>query len=95
MAYGRLGWTEERLNNCTDLKIFELALKGFNNLEEERQKAEWERLRILGTWVLAPYSKNLTPMKLMPLPWDVKRTREQFYKENKELIPIWDKLSHG
>jgi hypothetical protein len=95
LAYGRLGWTEERLLNC-DMRVFELALKGFNELEEERVKGEWERLRMLGLWVLSPYQKkgaNLTPQKVLSLPWDPEpETREQFLKRNKHLTPLWDKL---
>jgi hypothetical protein len=36
-------------------------------------QGQWERLRILGTWVIAPHTKhpqNINPEKILPLPWD-------------------------
>jgi hypothetical protein len=71
------------------------SLKGFNDLEHERDKKEWERLRILGTWVLNPHMKKgstLSPNKLLPLPWDRVQTKTEWLEKNKDLIPIWDKL---
>ena len=90
MAYS-WGWSEYKFWNSTP----EYLYKTWHGKERERDKnnrAEYERLRILGSWVLAPYSKNLTPIKLMPLPWDIKRTSETFFEEHKDLIPIWDML---
>ncbi len=78
------------------MRVFELALKGFNDLEEERIKGEWERLRMLGVWVLSPYQKkgaNLTPQKVLSLPWDPKpETRDEWLEKNKHLKSVWDKL---
>ena len=72
------------------MRVFELALKGFNELEEERQKAEWERLRMLGSWILAPYSKNMTPKKLLPLPWDVEESAESWKQRHKDILEQCD-----
>lgn len=98
MAYGRLGWSKKKFLNCDPLYFFK-ALQGFNELEEERNRGEWERLRMLGTWILAPHQKkgaNLTPKKLLPLPWDPKpETREQWLEKNKHLTPIWEKLERA
>lgn len=83
MAYGRLGWDEERFFNATPNYFFK-ALKGFNDLEEERQRGEWERVRMVGYWTLKPYmGKNtiFTPKKVLPLPWD-----KSFVEENKEIL---------
>jgi hypothetical protein len=85
LAYGRLGWSEKKFFKSTPDYFFN-ALKGFNDLEFERQKSEWERLRILGAWILSPHSKkgsNLTPKKLMPLPWD-----KSFSEENKDILEL-------
>lgn len=79
------------------MREFELALKGFNDLEHERQKSEWERLRILGLWVLSPHTKKgstLTAERLLPLPWD----KQISWKErNKEILEICDRIikEHG
>lgn len=91
MAYG-WDWTEEKFFNSTPEYFFK-AWKGKSDKEMRALKASWEQLRLLGSWVLAPHSKNLTPIKLLPLPWDKAKTRETFLEENKELIPLWDKLS--
>jgi hypothetical protein len=73
------------------MRVFELALKGFNELEEDRQRAEWERLRVLGAWVIAPYSKvSMTPKKLLPLPWDVQESSEEWKKRNKKILDECD-----
>lgn len=90
MAYG-WGWSEKKFLQCTP-KYFFQVWKGKRDAEERKERKEWERLRLLGSWVLAPYSKSLSPVKLLPLPWDEKLTKDKFLKDNKDLIPIWDKL---
>jgi hypothetical protein len=94
LAYGRLGWSEKKFFKSEPSYFFK-ALKGFNDLEQERQKNEWERLRILGTWVLSPHTKkgaNLTPKNLLPLPWD-----KTFTEENKDILEIAKEIAkkHG
>ena len=94
MAYGRLGWSEKKFDKATPNYFFK-ALKGFNDLENDRQKAEWERLRILGVWVLNPHTKkgtNLTPKKILPLQWD-----KTFVEENKEILELAKEIArkHG
>jgi hypothetical protein len=79
------------------MRVFELALKGFNELEHERQKSEWERLRILGVWVLSPHAKkgtNLSAENLLPLPWDKKISWKE---RNKEILEQCDRIieKHG
>jgi hypothetical protein len=87
-------WSENKFFNASPRYFFK-ALKGFNDFESERQKAEWERLRILGTWILTPHTKKgseLTPKKLMALPWD-----KSFVEENKEILDLAKEiaLKHG
>lgn len=94
MAYGRLNWDEDKFFYAKP-SYFYKALKGFNDLESERQKAEWERLRLLGYWVTSPHTKkgsNLTPKKLLPLPWD-----KTFTEENKEILELAKEIAkkHG
>ncbi len=94
MAYG-YGWSEEQFWNSRPEILFK-TWKGRN--DERNRSGEWERLRILGSWVLAPHTKkgqNITPTKLLPLPWDVVMTREKWLEKNKKLIPIWDKLERA
>ena len=94
MAYGRLGWSEKKFFKATPNYFFK-AIKGFNELEEQRQREEWERLRILGVWVLSPHTKkgqNLSPKKLLPFPWD-----KSFVEENKDILELAKKIGkeHG
>lgn len=92
-----MGWDEKKFFSSSASFLFK-SLKGFNDLEHERDKREWERLRLLGSWVLAPHTKkgqSVSPTKLLPLPWDVVMTREKWLEKNKKLIPIWDKLERA
>lgn len=87
-------WDEDKFFNAKPGYFFK-ALKGFNDLESERQKAEWERLRTLGFWVVSPHTKkgsNLTPKKLLPLPWD-----KTFVEENKDILELAKEIArkHG
>lgn len=91
MAYG-WGWSEEQFWNSRPEIVFK-TWKG--RIDEKNRSGDWERLRILGTWILSPHVKkghNISPEKLLPLPWDKIKTKEEFLKKNKDLIPLWDKL---
>lgn len=91
MAYG-WGWSEEQFWNSRPEIVFK-TWKG--RIDEKNRSGDWERLRILGTWILSPHVKkghNISPEKLLPLPWDKVKTKEEFLKKNKDLIPLWDKL---
>ena len=82
------GWSEKKLNNSS----LEFIFKTWKGKEDERfknDKQEWERLRILGSWVLSPYSKNVAPKIILPLPWDIKKSDKE---EFEELQPLFDKL---
>lgn len=91
-----MAWDEDKFWNASPSYFFK-ALKGFNELEHERQKADWERLRILGLWVLSPHTKKgsaLTAERLLPLPWD----KQISWKErNKDILEICDRIikEHG
>lgn len=90
MAYS-WGWSEKKFLNSTPEYLYK-SWFGKQRNEDKKRRDEYERLRILGAWILAPHSKGITPLKLMPLPWDEKKTSDVFLTENKELIPIWDML---
>ena len=91
MAYGRLGLDEDKFLDAS-VSYFFKALKGFNDLENQREREHWERLRILGTWVVSPYAKkgsNLTPRTLLPLPWD---SETNWKERNKEILKQCDEI---
>jgi len=73
-------------------------LKGFNDLEFEREKMHWERSRWLGVTMLSPYSKkSLQPKDILSFPWDKKppRTKEEWIKENLEIYNLCNKLAEA
>ena len=84
------GWSKKKFFN-SDIDYFFKTWKGKRDAEMRFERQEWERLRMLGVWVLSPY-KSLKTKELLPLPWDKTETRDDFYERNKDLIPIWDKL---
>ena len=86
------GWTEKKFYKSTP-KYFYQVWKGKRDERERQERLEWERLRMLGTWVLSPYSKGLTPKKLIQFPWDIVEDRKKWLENNKDFIPVWDKLA--
>lgn len=80
------GFDEDKFLNC-ECEWFFKAYRGKMLFAEQSEKQAWERLRILGSWVLSPYSKtSLTPKKLLPLPWDttqindIEKLKEEYKK---------------
>ena len=89
-----MAWDEDRFWNASPSYFFK-ALKGFNDLEHERDKVEWERTRMLGYWIVSPHTKkgtNLTPQRLLPLPWDKVETRDEWLKRNERFKQAWDNM---
>lgn len=65
---------------------------GFELIQEVRERQEWERTRLLGLWVLSPYSKGLTVQKVIEFPWDVKpKTKKEFLKGFEEIFEKLEK----
>ena len=75
------------------MEYFFKSIIGFELVNENRERQEWERLRILGLWVLSPYSKGLTAKKVIEFPWDEKiKTRKDWEKGFEE---AFKKLENG
>ncbi len=50
---------------------FSYIYKAYSEREESQYRDRWERLRMLGTMVLQPYTKkSLKPKDVLTLPWD-------------------------
>lgn len=93
MAYGRLGWSEEKFFE-SKLSYFFKALKGFNDLEFERHKDNWERFRFLASVTLAPHTakgRSTNPKTLFPMPWD-KDDAKLWRERNKEILDRCDEM---
>lgn len=55
---------------------FELAVRGFHELNEIREQQNWERTRWLATIMLQPHSKkSLRPNQIATFPWEQKTKR--------------------
>ena len=93
MAFG-WGWSEKKLWKSEVSYLFK-SWKGRRNESDRIERQEWERLRILGSWILAPHAKNITPKKLFPLPWDEVVTAEMWKERNKEILEQCDKIING
>ncbi len=75
------------------MEYFFKSIIGFELVNENRERQEWERLRILGLWVLSPYSKGLTARKVIEFPWDEKiTTKKDFFKG---LEKAFERLENG
>ena len=56
---------------------FSYIYKAYGEREEAQHRDQWERLRMLCTMVLQPYSKkNLKPKDVLSLPWDSDTVRQ-------------------
>lgn len=50
---------------------FEAIHKTWRELEDNRERSNWERTRILAAISVQPHTrKRITPRQLIPLPWD-------------------------
>lgn len=54
-------------------KEFEAAAAAFYDNEEQKERAEWERMRMLAVMTMQPHTRQrLNARKLLPFPWDPK-----------------------
>lgn len=51
-------------------------MRGFEKLETERDRQQWEKFRLLATTLITPHTqkgKGVRPEKLWPFDWDKKQ----------------------
>ena len=61
------------------LSDFAFAAQGFHDLEENRERQQWERTRWLGALLLQPHAKKGTRMKptdIAKFPWDKRPSKD-------------------
>lgn len=57
---------------------FAAANKSFRELEDARERNEWERMRTLATITIQPHTKKkITAKQLMRFPWDSQSAAEE------------------
>lgn len=98
MAVGRIGMSIDDFCRCTPLEFSAIA-ESWNEGEQQRERAAWERARLQCTCMLQPYSKKkLKPQDVLQFAWDpstgsgtgdgeklsAKEIRERFEKVKKE-----------
>ena len=70
MAVGRIDMSLDDFCRCTPLEFSAIA-EGWNEGEQARQRAAWERARLQCTCMLQPYSKKrLEPQDVLKFEWD-------------------------
>lgn len=66
---------------------FTAAVEAYNKREELRMQRQWDMVRTLAAITIQPHvKKRVTPMQLLPLPWDkAAETDEKATGEKKEV----------
>lgn len=91
-----MGMSVDDFCRCTPLE-FQAVYKGWAETEQRRERAAWERTRMMCTTMLQPYSrKRLEPQDVLKFAWDneengesteklsAKQIREKFEKVKRE-----------
>ena len=63
-----------------DFNEFAAVYKAYAEQRDTDFKDEWARMRLLATITIQPHlakGKKVTPEKLLPFPWDKKKTRKR------------------
>lgn len=71
-----------------DFQEFASVYKAYAEQRETDFKDNWERMRLLATITIQPHlakNKKVTPEKLLPFPWDKKKTNRG--AKEKQLTP--------
>jgi hypothetical protein len=70
--------------------------KAYSEKQEARYKDNWERTRMLATFILRPYAKKgLTPHRILPFPWDKERTRKEPPLDKQKVRKRLEKLMYA
>ena len=92
MGLGQLGLTPSSLYAMTFAE-FGNAMRGLHEIEELRQRAEWERTRWLACLLLNPHTKRrLKPQDLAEFEWERKAKTSV---DGRGILRQIAKMSHG
>jgi hypothetical protein len=88
------GWSYDRIYT-SDLREFAMCLQGHKITEFERTKVLYEVGRYTASRVLTVHKKKGSiPLDWWSFNWDAKpKTKDDWLKDNKQLIQTWNKLS--
>lgn len=79
-------------------KHFWNKMDGFYELENQRQRQQWERIRWQTTYLLniqLPKAKTLKPKDLIEFDWDMKKSKVDFEKLKAKAEYIKKMEEHG
>lgn len=69
-AIGVIGLSVEEFRDLTGEEFAAIATS-YEKRQEDAQRGEWERMRLLATIGIQPHIKDkMTPQRLLPFPWD-------------------------
>ncbi len=95
MAVGMIGMRLDDFLSLTPQE-FEAINEAWRKNEEEHDKVEWERMRMLACITIQPHVKgHMRPQKLLPFPWEkpkVVRGEDMSLEERQKLM---EKLLHS
>ena len=63
-----------------DFTVFAAVYKAYAEQRDTDFRDEWARMRLLATITIQPHlakGKKVTPEKLLPFPWEKKKTRKR------------------
>lgn len=70
IAIGCVGMSFDDFCKC-DHDEFRAICEAWRRKEENKNREEWERMRIMSAISIQPHVKNkITPKQLLPMPWD-------------------------
>lgn len=77
MALGSIGMSYADFAAMT-VPEFTAIYDAWRTHEYDKERAEWERVRTVGVWILQPYmKKKLTPKELLRFPWDNDKPKDE------------------
>ena len=90
MAVGSIGMRLEDFCRCTPAEFRAIA-EGWNDMEQNRERGEWERARMQCLCMIQPYSKEkLSPQDVMRFKWETEEGEEEVELTSKE---IWERFA--
>lgn len=85
----------DELDNLTP-REFNNKFNGFEELQNLRDRSEWEKFRMLAATLLTPHTKGgkgIKPQKLWPFAWDQKPKSGQSEKMSEQRLDYLNKRS--
>ena len=94
MAMGCMGMSMNDFCRCAPSEFHE-AYEAWSQMQESRERSQWERMRLQCLCSLQPYSKDrLSPRDIMRFPWEEEGEEEEGTNEKSPCQERQRELSH-